>query len=344
MRRRIRVDLSGSAIIKVLAAVAGVWAWLRLWQWVLLLVVAAFLAVGLDPAVTRLERRGVRRSFAAPLTVLAIVLVIVAFTYFAGAELAAQGRHVADRLSEAAAEVQRRLPKEVIDLFPKGDGANQQLGTYLAGVGQAAIYAVMSLGVALVLTLYLLLDGRRTFEWIVAFAPRASRPRVRQTASEAQTAVAAYVRGNVITSVIASIFTYSVLLVLHVPAALLLALLAGILDFVPVLGFLLSVIPAIVLALTVSTGAAIAVTALYLAYHGIENYYIAPKVYGNELRLSDLAVLIAFAVGAELGGVMGGLIALPLAAMYPVVERLWLADRLRETVDDHARIESQDTH
>lgn len=156
--------------------------------------------------------------------------------------------------------------------------------------------------------------------------------------------MAAYIRGNVITSVIATIATYIFLVVLHVPAALLLALLAGILDFVPVLGFVLSAIPAIALALTVSPGTAIAVTAFYVVYNAVGNYYIAPKVYGTALRLSDLAVIIAFAVGTELGGVIGALIALPLAAMYPIVERLWLADRLGETVQDHARIEREETH
>jgi predicted PurR-regulated permease PerM len=231
-----------------------------------------------------------------------------------------------------------------MNLAPKGDGAGSSVGNYLARIARAVVSGVTSLGVALILTVYLLLDGRRTFEWLVAFAPRASRPRVRQTALEARTAVAAYVRGNVITSVIATIATYIFLAVLHVPAALLLALLAGILDFVPVLGFILSLIPAIVLALTVSTGAAIGVTAFYLAYNAVENYYISPKVYGNALRLSDLAVIIAFAVGAELGGVIGALIALPLAAMYPTVERLWLADRLGETVEDHARIEREESH
>lgn len=344
MKTRVRIDLSGSAILRVLAAVAAVWVWLRLWQWVLLLVVAAFLAVGLDPVVRRLDRHGVRRSVGAPLTVLGIALLIAAFTYLAGAQLVEQGRLLAGRLSEVQEDVTRRIPTGIMDLFPKGDGSGPPLGNYLASIGRAVVSGVLSLGVALVLTVYLLLDGRRTFEWLVAFAPRASRPRVRQTAFEGRTAVVAYIRGNVITSVVATIATYIFLVVLHVPAALLLALLAGILDFVPVLGFVLSAVPAIVLALTVSTGAAMAVTAFYVVYNAVENYYIAPKVYGNELRLSDLAVIIAFAVGAELAGVIGALIALPLAAMYPIVERLWLADRLGETVEDHARIERHDTH
>jgi predicted PurR-regulated permease PerM len=93
-----------------------------------------------------------------------------------------------------------------------------------------------------------------------------------------------------------------------VPAALLLALLTGIFDFIPVLGIFLTTIPMALIALSVSTTAAIATLAFNAVYNIFENYYLAPKVYGNQMRLSSLAVVLAFAVGAELGGVVGALI------------------------------------
>ena len=137
-------------------------------------------------------------------------------------------------------------------------------------------------------------------------------------------------------------FVFVALTLLGVPAALLLALLAGIFDFVPVLGFLCSSIPAVVLALSVSPLVALIVAALYVGYHLIENYYIGPKVYGGRLRLSHLAVILAFAVGAEVGGIVGAVLALPVAAMYPVVERVWLKDYLgRDAVETHRRIEGR---
>jgi predicted PurR-regulated permease PerM len=148
------------------------------------------------------------------------------------------------------------------------------------------------------------------------------------------------VRGNLTTSVLAAITAYIFYTVMGVPAALLLALLTGLLDFIPVLGIVLSTVPAVLLAMTVSPGAAIATVVFNLGYNAVESYYIAPKVYGRELRLSDLAVIVAFAVGAELGGVVGALIALPLAATYPAIESIWLRDRLGDdTVRDHRRIE-----
>ncbi len=152
-------------------------------------------------------------------------------------------------------------------------------------------------------------------------------------------------RGNVATSIIATIFTYVVLLLLKVPAALLLALLAGLLNFIPVVGMILSILPAVVLALTVSVTTALAVAGIYLAYNAVENYYIQPRVYGHAMRLSSLAVLAAFAAGAELAGVVGALIALPLAAMYPPLEKIWLREQLDPAaVADHERIEKTDEH
>ena len=82
---------------------------------------------------------------------------------------------------------------------------------------------------------------------------------------------------------------------------------------------------------------------LYVAYHTIENYLIAPWVYGDRLKLSNVAVVLAFAVGAELAGVVGALIALPIAAAYPAVERIWLRERLGEqVVQEHAAIEQRE--
>ena len=135
-------------------------------------------------------------------------------------------------------------------------------------------------------------------------------------------------------------FVLIALSILKVPAALLLSVLAGVCDFIPVLGFILSAAPAVLLGLTVSPSTALGVAICYIAYHLIENYIIAPRVYGDRLKLSNVAVVLAFAVGAELAGVVGALIALPLAAVYPAIERIWLGEELGEDlVREHHAIE-----
>lgn len=339
------IDVSWRTIGRLFAAAILVWLWLRLWHWVLLLVVAAFLAAALDPVVRWLEAHRVRRGIAAPILVLLLAAAAVGFLYFAGASMAEQGRMLQDRIGEFQSTVSRHIPPAVQSLIPTPEGAGSRLGHQAARVGRALLSGLVSIGIALILTVYLLLDGRRTYEWLRAFFSQRNQARLDETAIEARKATVAYVRGNVITSVLAGVFTFVMLTALGVPAALLLSVLAAVCDLVPVIGFFISTIPAVLLALTVSPVAGILVAVLNLAYNAVETYYIGPKVYGRALRLSDLAVILAFAVGAELAGVVGALIALPLVAIYPAVERIWLSDRLgREAVVEHRRIESENEH
>lgn len=349
--RRLRVDITARSILRILVAAALVWAWLRLWQWVLLFVVAAFIAVGLDPIVGWLDTRRVRRPYGSVLVVVTVAVLLVAFCSLAGAELLSQGRMLGERMDEVQQEITRRVPPDLRQLLPQpenGKAPDQSGGPftdYAARLGRAVVNGVLSIAIALVLTVYLLIDGRRTYEWLVAFAPASQRPRVRETAGAARDAVVGYVRGNVFTSVIAGVAAYIFLRILGVPAALLLALLTALFDLIPVLGIFLTVIPMVLLALTVSTTAAIATIVFNAVYNAFENYYLAPKVYGKEMQLSSLAVILAFAVGAELAGIIGALIALPIAAIYPAVENIWLAERLApEVARDHRRIEQSDEH
>jgi predicted PurR-regulated permease PerM len=343
--RRFRVDLTWRTLARVLLAGVLVWVWLRLWQWVLLLIVAAFIAIGLDPLVTWLDRRHVRRRYASPLVVLVLAALLFGFVYFAGAELIQQGKLLSGRIGDVQKELTGRLPPFLLNMLPSGEGGTPQISEYLARFGRALVSGLFSIGVALILTIYFLLDGRRTYEWLVAFAPRDERPRVRQTAVQARQAIIAYVRGNVLTSIIAAVCAYVFCIAFKVPAPLLLALLTGLFDFVPVIGVFLTAIPMVLLALTVSVWVGVATAVFNALYNIVETYYISPKVYGDQLRLSSLAVILGFAIGAELGGVVGALIALPIIAMYPAIEQIWLADRLApEVTADHRRIEETEEH
>lgn len=348
-----RVDVSLATFLRLLGVVVLVWVWLRVWQWFLVFVAAVFLAVALDPFVQLLDRRGLRRPFGGPLVVAAIAAIVVVFVVLSGSALREQAGMLGQRISETRQQLESWLPDGLSGLLSDGGSASQAQagtgaqssgGTVLA-VARTTLSAVLSIVVALVLTAYLLIDGRRTYEWFVAFAPPARRPRIRRTAEAARKSIIAYMRGNIATSVLATIVTFIVLSALSVPASLLLAIVAGILNFVPVVGLLLSMLPAVLLGLTVSPAVGIGVAAFYLGYNAIESYYIQPKVYGHEMQLSGLAVLAAFAAGAELGGVIGALIALPVAAMYPPIESLWLKGRLHpESVEDHRRIERTEEH
>ncbi len=336
-----RIDISSATFLRALGVVAIAWIWWQLWQWVLVFVLAVFMAVALDPAVRWLETHRLRRPYGAPLVVLLIVLLVAGFLGLSGSSLTEDARTLGSRLNEFRDTVTSRLPPEMLQ-------AASSLAPSPASLTSAARWLVgglAGLGVALVVTVYFLLDGRRTLHWLVAFVPARARGRAHETVECARQVIEAYIRGNIITSLLAAVFTWAALAAMQVPGALLLALLAGILDFVPVVGFFLSAAPALLLGLTVSPTVALGVTLFYVVYNMVENYYIQPKVYGREMQLSALAVITAFVVGGTLGGVMGALIALPLAAAYPAIERIWF-DRpgTTDTADEHRRIQSQPEH
>jgi predicted PurR-regulated permease PerM len=336
-----RVDITTGTFLRALAVVTAVWLWLRLWQWVLIFVVGVFLAVGLDPFVKRLERRGLSRTFVAPGLILLGVAALVGLLYVSGASLAAESRLLTSRLREVQEAFANRLPPEIAEQL----SGFEAIGTQLSQLGRSLLNGVAALGVALVVTVYLLIDGRRTYKWLMAFVPVRHRAAAEEIAAGAQEVIAAFVRGNLITSVLAFLATWIALAAFRVPAAMLLAILAGVLDLVPIIGFFLSAAPAVVLAAIVSPAVAVGVASFYVLYNLFENYYISPKVYGHELRLSDLAVVATFLVGAELGGVLGALVSLPIAAVYPFVEDAWLTRSSgRQLAEEHREIESEPEH
>jgi predicted PurR-regulated permease PerM len=336
------LDVPGKTILKLVATAALIWVWLQVWDIFLLLLAAVLLAVALDPAVSWLERRGVSRGFCAVAIVVGILGILTVFVLLAGSSLVSEGRVLGAQLKKVEEELTRRAPG-LVRLLP-GSGDSRDISSampYVAFAGRQLVIAVVELVVAFVLTMYLLADGRRTYAWLLAYVPKKRRARAHATACQARQAIVSYIIGNVATSIFALLFVLICLSLLHVPAALLLALLAGVFDFIPVLGFIASAAPAILLALSKSATVALIVAGLYVLYHTIENYAIAPRIYGGRLRLSPLAVLMAFAIGAEVGGIIGAAIALPLAAMYPVIERLWLRRYLgADVVETHTEIEN----
>ena len=326
MAEVVAMRLPWGTLWKVIAAVALVWLWMRLWQLVMLVLVAIIIAVGLAPVVRWLEDRRWKRWAAASSVTLLVFGLLVGFLVLSWSSLSDQAGNLGGRLGQLEREVTERAPRPIVDLFRQSGSKPDasMLAPYAARLGRAVAGAATVFVLAFILVFYFLLEGERTYVWVRDFVPRKHRARFDETAREAHEAAFGYVKGNVITSACAGAYVYIVLTALGVPGSLLLALLAFLFDFIPVLGFFLSVVPAILMAATVSSTLALAMVPIYLFYDGLENYFIAPRVYGERLEISKLAVLLAFAIGAELAGVVGALLSLPIAAVFPAIDRIWL--------------------
>ncbi|HXI56093.1 MAG TPA: AI-2E family transporter, partial [Polyangia bacterium] len=341
------LHLPTKTILKILLTFLLVKAGLRLWPEFIFLLISLLLAVALHPVVAALEKRGLSRGAVVALMTLLLValmalLVVVVFT-----SMAEQLSKLVQDFPDLRQRVEQRLPtrypilKQVVsEIFalPSSPEVAAKLKRPLA-LGTVALSGVLSMFFTIIVTIYLLLDGKRLYAWLIAYVPRAHRDRMAITAEEVSQVVYAYVRGQVLTSILFAGFSGVVLYLFHVPAAMPLALLAGLCDVIPVVGIIIATVPAVLLALTVSPAAAAIVFALYIFYHIIESYLIVPRVYGRQLRLSTLAVLLALLAGTTLQGLIGAVLVLPLVAAYPIIERVWLAKYLGwEVIKDHGAL------
>jgi predicted PurR-regulated permease PerM len=346
-RVEISLNLPTRTIVKIALFLVVAWAGLQLWAEFVLLLIAIVLALALHPTVGWLERKGLSRGAGILLIALGLFGLSLAFLTFVTTALAQQIALLVQDFPGFRARLEHRLPihypvlKRIVDeifALPSSPEIAVHLHKPLA-LGTSVLAGALSMFFTMIVTLYLLLDGKRLYAWIIAYVPRRHRDRMAITAEEVSVVVQAYVRGQIITSVLFTVCVAIVLSIFRVPAAIPLALLAGFCDVIPVVGIIAATVPAAVLAFTVSPTAGIVVSAFYGLYHTVESYYIVPRVYGSSLRLSTLAVLLALMVGTALQGLIGAILVLPLVAAYPIIERIWLGRYLgHEVIKDHGAL------
>ena len=335
-----QVRVPFATLLKVaLFALIAVAVW-KLWSVILMTVIAILFAVMLHPLVRIMTRHGVRRGIAIGLIAFVIFgLVLVFFVVL----VPAMTRQVAE-LGRQLPAVEQRLTASFPSLAPvlralQSLRSSPQLRAFItrgALVGLQALEATMALIFTLVLAIYFLVEGEVVLLWLTSFAPPSQRGKWGETANEFGDVILAYMRGQVITCCLCGGWVFLVLTVLRIPASLPLAVLAFLCDLVPVVGTVVMTLPAVLLAMTRGPLQALLVLAAYIFYHLVESYVIIPRVYGREMRLSTLTVLLAVAAGGTLFGPIGAVLILPFAAGYPIVERIWLRRHLpADTVPRH---------
>jgi predicted PurR-regulated permease PerM len=171
----------------------------------------------------------------------------------------------------------------------------------------------------LFLALYLIIERDRMRGAVFALVPRTFHVRLSRILVNLELIVGGYTRGQVITSVMMAVFTFSVLTIARVPSAVALAAFAGVADVLPYVGGLLACGPAVLAASSRGVPAALAVFISLAAYQEFESRVIVPRIYGRALRLPAATVMIALLVGGKLLGILGALLALPIAAAIRMV-------------------------
>jgi len=293
----------------------------------LLVVVALFLATGLDPAVEWLRRHRVP-SGAALLTVMALVLGIVAMTVLVVAPpLVRQGNELRERLPGYARQVVssnatlRAMDERVglvdrVEDVTSGDielvgGQQSQL---VVGVAIGVAHGVFAVLTVLVLTLYFLANFRGIKRAAYLLVPRSRRARVTLLSDGILDRIGRYVLGNLVTSLVAGVSAGLFLWALDVPYPAALGLLVALTDLIPLVGATIGAAVCSAVALTVSAGTGVASIVFFIIYQQFENFVLVPRVMREAVEVSPAATIVAVLIGAALLGVAGALLAVPLAA------------------------------
>ncbi len=351
-----------STIIKLIAAALIVLAVWHLWDYVMLLFVAMLVAVALDQLVERICRVPYTKICMPRFVGIAVVALgtgalFALLALVAAPTMVEQISSMVQSLPGAVDKLlgQSNLPyahqlQTAISNFTSGKGAapvgavgdvTPWMGRILE-LGQAAAGSITSVLLIYVFTLYFLIEGRETYQWIADFFEGETRAKVDTTADTLKPVISAFVIGQLICTVLCAIYAFTTLSLLHVPAPMMLAVLAGLFDILPIIGVIAFTALAAIMASTVSLATAGIVVGLYLAYHVFESYILLPIIYGSKLRLSGLVVLLSILIGASLGGIIGAIAVLPIVASYPAIEKIWLRRQLGQgVIDRHAPVEEQ---
>jgi predicted PurR-regulated permease PerM len=328
---RITLTVIGLVLLTLLA-LGLVWVAHRVLVWIL---VAAFFATALKPAVDWTQRRMAwcKRWLATLLVFLAISAALAGLAAVFVVPLIREGTQLAQNLPDLVRDARegRGPVGDLIERFRLREYAAQhsdQIRDYLSNLTAPtlAFFSAAATTVAGIVTIFVLaylmvLEAPRIVSGFLALFPPERAERISAVGGDCARTVTGYLTGNLLISAICGGLTYVVLLIMDVPFAGIVALFVAIADLIPLVGATLGAVVAVGAGFLTSTRAGIVVLIFFVAYQQLENHLLQPVIYARTVKLNPLTALIAILLGVELAGILGALLAIPVAGMIQVIAR-----------------------
>ncbi|HSJ58197.1 MAG TPA: AI-2E family transporter [Anaerolineae bacterium] len=328
--------------VVVLATLALAYLLIQVGEIVLVLFIAIVFASALRPLVNALTDRGLPRglvilAFYLIILVALLALVLVSIPplvslvldFFEGDTLRTELERFTRWLAFFGWDNFRIIPP----VFALPDTVMQLLDRAESTVEREALPAVQGAGLVLgyfvlvfVMGFYWLTAREQLLDLLLRLSPLRHRAKVEEVWTDVETTLGSYLRGQVILMASVGLASFIGLTIFGVPYAAALAVVAGLTEIIPIVGPFLGAIPAIILALTISGPTALLVAVWYIAVQQLEAHILVPRVMGRATGLSPLLVIVALLAGGMLNGVIGALIALPLAGAVQVIVRHLIID------------------
>jgi predicted PurR-regulated permease PerM len=315
------------------------------WHVVTWILLAILLAAALNPAVEVLERRGLSRGRAATVVFALALLVVTALGFLVIPRLVSQATDFVDAVPKYVDDLTAgRGPfgflqdrYQIVDRIQAAiekQGAAGVLGLSRPALGivQSVVTAVAGVITVIFLTYFMLLEGPRTITGALGLLSDSSRVRCERVGQEIYRTISGYVTGNLLISVIAGTFAAIVLFGVGSGYAIALGLLVANFDLIPLAGATLAtIVVGAVVYFEIDWIRCLIVVVLLIAYQQVENNLLQPLVYKRMVQLSPLAILCSVLAGADLAGIFGALLAIPIAGSLLAVGREVLAYRQEQS-------------
>jgi predicted PurR-regulated permease PerM len=314
----------------------------------ILIVISLVLAIGFQPAVEWLERRGLKRGWAVALGILLGMLLVGGFFWLVLPDIVRQGSELAEAVPGYLESLQRGegFVSEAIrefDLIQRVQELGERLpATALGILGGFASFVFSSLTV-LILTIYFTVNMPRMRAGVARLLrPGGEREDFEAILRRSTEHVGGYVLGQLVVITIAGVTAFIALVIIGVPFAAALAFFVAILDLIPTIGAIIAAVVASSVAAFEGVPELIATAIYFVLYQQVENYFIQPRVMGRTINMSAALVIIAVLIGGTLLGPVGAILAIPMAAILKVVlHELFVEDRIEEVKEEERRLSGE---
>ena len=295
-----------------------------------LIFVALFLAIGLNPAVSRLRAWGMPRGAAVATVALVLLLLLCGGLFALVPPLVTQSGELINNAPDYLRALQRN--RTISDLIERYDLVERVQGAVNAGtvtnalggvVGGARLLfgTIFNVLTVLVLTIYFMAAFDRIKGHVYELVPASRRDRVRLLGDEILAKVGAYMVGAVAIAVVAGLSTWVFAMIVGLAYPFALAVAVAIFDLIPQIGATLGAVIVTIVGFATSLTAGIACAVFFIVYQQLENYLIYPTVMRRSVKVSDVAAVVAALVGVGLFGVIGALVAIPMVAAVQLIVR-----------------------
>jgi predicted PurR-regulated permease PerM len=321
------------AVAVVVAAGLLLWTLFLVRSTLLLVYVSGLFAIGIAPLVQLLERQRL-----VPTLTRRVPRALAILTIYAGVigAVVLIGMAVLPPLVQQAHDLWNTLPQKLdaaqgwlVDIGVLGrpitlgeamrrapmGGSADAVGTVFSAVF-GVVGGLFGLITLLLLTFYLLVESQSMFAAFVRLFPRHRRRRVAEISEEVTVKVSAWLGGQILLSLVIGLTSAVGLFLLGVPYFYVLALISAVGELIPMVGPIIAAVPAVLVALSVSPGLALAVAIFFIIQQQVENAVLVPRIMGRQVGMSAVTVIVALGIGAELLGLVGAILAIPTAAIF----------------------------